>query len=94
MRRSRKWNATLGTAHRGRAAQARQRAASREVKQLLNRYKCLTSPVAPKSKVALHNLVRRDNPSSKEGIRIHDYSGSSLTMKLLGRFAAPFQRTG
>ena len=35
MRRSRKWNVTLETAQRGRAAQARQRAASREVKHVL-----------------------------------------------------------
>jgi serine/threonine protein kinase len=35
MRRSRKWNVTLETAQRGRAAQARQRAASREVRQLV-----------------------------------------------------------
>jgi hypothetical protein len=42
MRRSRKWNATLETAQRGRAAQARQRAASREVKQLLT---CLATAV-------------------------------------------------
>jgi hypothetical protein len=37
MRRSRKWNATLETAQRG------------EVKQLPQRKKCLTSPVAPNS---------------------------------------------
>jgi hypothetical protein len=49
MRRSSKWNATLDTAQRGRAAQARQRAASTEVKQLLQRNGRLTSPVAPNS---------------------------------------------
>jgi len=47
MRRSRKWNATLETAQRGRAAQARQRAASREVKHLHGCERCLTSPAAP-----------------------------------------------
>jgi hypothetical protein len=47
MRRLRKWNATLETAQRGRAAQARQRAASSEVKHCLQQVFDL--PVAPNS---------------------------------------------
>jgi hypothetical protein len=61
----------------GRAAQERQRAASREVKQLSNASRCLTSPRCAVSKVAFHFLERRIVPSSKEGIKIHHYSGSS-----------------
>ena len=61
MRRSRKWNATLETAQRG------------EVKHAYNR--CLTSPSRRTLEVAMLYLIRRDNPSSEEGIRIHHYSG-------------------
>ena len=71
MRRSRKWNATLETAQRGRAAQARQRAASKKVKHAYNR--CLTSPSRRTLEVAPLYLIPRDNPS-EEGIRIHHYS--------------------
>jgi hypothetical protein len=39
----------------------------------------LTSPRCAVSKVAFHFLERRIVPSSKEGIRIHHYSGSSRT---------------
>jgi len=50
----------------GREAQARQRAASREVKSLLHEWSDL--PRSADSKVAWHLLDRRCTPSSKEGI--------------------------
>ena len=59
MRRSRKWNATLETAQRG------------EVKQLCNETDRLTSPSRRTLEVAFRYLIRRDNPSSKEGLKIH-----------------------
>ena len=64
MGRSRKWNATLATAQRGRAAQARQRAASKEVKHVLQQVSGLPCR-AETLKVAFHHLIRRDNPSSE-----------------------------
>ena len=44
--------------------------------------RCLTSPSRRPLEVALHYLIRRDNPSSKEGIKIHHYSGSSPTINV------------
>jgi hypothetical protein len=61
MRRSRKWNATLDTAQRG------------EVKHVLQQV--FDPPPSRRTlEVALLYLIRRDKPSSEEGITIHYYS--------------------
>jgi hypothetical protein len=42
----------------------------------------LRAPSRRTLEVALLYLIRRDNPSSKEGIKIHHYSGSSPTFNV------------
>src|SRR5215468_8869010 len=42
----------------------------------------LRAPSRRTLEVALLYLIRRDNPSSKEGIKIHHYSGSSPTINV------------
>jgi len=70
----------------GREAQARQRAAVREVKPLLLQVSDL--PRRAESKVAWHLLDRRSAPSSKEGSS-HDFTKSPHSTRSLIHTSPP-----